>query len=459
MIRFGGLATGQDTASIVEALLAVERQPIERLFVENEEETQIFNAWTELDTKFTALNSAAVNLNSIRTWDSKTVDSSNSESLSASADFSSAAGKYSVSNITLATSHRISSDSQALGAKTDLALDGDFSINGAQISVESGDTLEAIRDKINNSSGDMSERVFASIIGSTLVLENAETGDSTMTVTDGTNDLAKTLGLLQDDPGNPGTDIIKNELQVGGDFSADINGVPVTSTKNSGITDFVDGLTFNFLDNKDATIEVKRDTETVKAAFEDFVTAYNEAMEEVENYTRVEVSSNESTGDTRVGTAVLQGDSAASNIRFNGRSAITSAFGGSDGVFAGRTLEAIGIWTDGRENRLKIVSESQLEDALANNFDDVEDMIRDFENGIMRKFEDFSDSVQSPIDGTIFRKQESLRKSIAENDERIAELNQKLIRRETELFEQFARMEASIAGIQQQGNFLAGLAG
>ena len=75
----------------------------------------------------------------------------------------------------------------------------------------------------------------------------------------------------------------------------------------------------------------------------------------------------------------------------------------------------------------------------------------------MRKFEDYTDSVQSPIDGTIFRKQESIRKSISDNDQRIADLNEKLIRRETELFEQFARMEASIAGIQQQGNFLAGL--
>ena len=177
MIRFGGLATGQDTASIVEALLATEQQPVLRLQIENEEETQVFNAWTELDTKFTALNSAAVNLNSFKTWENKTVESSNSESLSASADFSASPGQYSVSNITLAKAHRVSSDSQTLGAKTDLALDGDFTINGATISVASGDNLEDIRDKINDANGDMSEIVNASIIGSTLVLENAETGN------------------------------------------------------------------------------------------------------------------------------------------------------------------------------------------------------------------------------------------------------------------------------------------
>ena len=180
-------------------------------------------------------------------------------------------------------------------------------------------------------------------------------------------------------------------------------------------------------------------------------------MEELEDYTRIEVQSNESTGDTAVGTAVLQGDSAATNMKFRSRSSITQANTNTEGLFAGRTLQAIGIWTDGRENRLRMVSESTLEDALENNFEDVEDLVRDFEHGIMRKFEDYTDSVQSPIDGTIFRKQESIRKSISDNDQRIADLNEKLIRRETELFEQFARMEASIAGIQQQGNFLAGL--
>ena len=157
----------------------------------------------------------------------------------------------------------------------------------------------------------------------------------------------------------------KNELQTGGDFSAEINGVPVSGTKNSGITDFVEGVTFNFLDNKDTTIEVKRDTDSVKTAFEDFITAYNEAMEELEDYTRIEVQSNESTGDTAVGTAVLQGDSAATNMKvpkpFEYYSKPNT---NTEGLFAGRTLQAIGIWTDGRENRLRMVSESTLEDAL-----------------------------------------------------------------------------------------------
>ena len=450
MIRFGGLATGQDTPSIVEALLEVERLPVARLRADNEEETQVFNAWTEIDTKFTSLSSAAVNLNSYKTWQRKTVDSSNSESLSASADYSAAAGKYSITETILATAHRVSSDSQPLGAKADLSLDGDFNINGATISVATGDTLEAIRDKINDATGDMSEVVQASIIGSTLVLENAETGASSMTITDGTGTIADSLGILSGGA-------IKNQLQTGGNFSAKINGVPVTGTKNSGIDDFIEGVTLNFLDNKDTTIEIKRDTDSIKSAFTDFVTAYNEAMEELENYTRIEVDSNKSTGDTRVGTAVLQGDSAATNMKFGSRSHITKANQNTEGAFAGRSLQAIGIWTDGRENRIKIVSESQLEDALENNFDDLEDMMRDFDHGIMRQFEDYIDTVQSPIDGTIFRKQESIKATISSNDDRIAELTLKLIRRENELFEQFGRMESNIAGIQQQGNFLSGL--
>ena len=57
MIRFGGLATGQDTESIVNSLLEVERQPIYRLEEDIIEEEEKYSAWSDLDSKISDLHS------------------------------------------------------------------------------------------------------------------------------------------------------------------------------------------------------------------------------------------------------------------------------------------------------------------------------------------------------------------------------------------------------------------
>ena len=77
MIRFGGLATGQDTESIVNALLEVERQPILRLEEDIIDEEEKYSAWSELDTKVSDLHSKVEKLNSFLTWRQFDVSSTN----------------------------------------------------------------------------------------------------------------------------------------------------------------------------------------------------------------------------------------------------------------------------------------------------------------------------------------------------------------------------------------------
>ncbi len=78
MIRFGGLATGQDTQTIVDTLLEAERIPIYRLENEIVEEEEKYSAWTDLDTKASDLNSKISKLTSYLTWRQNDVGSSQS---------------------------------------------------------------------------------------------------------------------------------------------------------------------------------------------------------------------------------------------------------------------------------------------------------------------------------------------------------------------------------------------
>ncbi|MCM8532682.1 MAG: flagellar filament capping protein FliD [Lentisphaeraceae bacterium] len=451
MIRFGGLATGQDTETMVNALLEVERQPMIRLEQEIVEEEEKYSAWSELDSKVSDLHSKAEKLNSFLTWRQFDVSSTDEDVVSGSANNEAATASYSVNVTSLATKHMVGSASQG-STTADLTLDGDFNINGELISVSSGDTLEDVRDAINTAAESMSPKVTASIINTTLVIENQSFGNTPMAITDGTNSLAETLGFLEVGGGG-GFD---NELVAASELNATVNGVDVTSQSNTGITSVLTGVTLNFKSEGSSTLEIKRDTETIKTAFQEFVDAYNAAMELAEEQTEVSLSGS---GDRIDDLGVLQGDSSVTNIRFRSRTLITSNFSDSELNGDFNTLQSIGIWTDGRDNRLSIFSANKLADALENNFEEVEDLIRDFDNGVMRGFRNYTDELQTPVDGTIARRQTSIRNLIADKDERIRAIELQLLDREADLYQRFANMESSVSSIQSQGNFVSSRVG
>jgi len=443
VIRMGGLGTGNDTAKMIEAILEAERIPVTRLQDDIAQEEEKLAAWNDLDTSFDSLYTKTHDLTSYLTWQQKNASSDDSTIATASATGSAVTAAYAVDVTQLAKAHRIASDSQA-SADTALGLTGDFVLNGETVTVASTDSLEDIRDSINSASLDMTDKVTATIIDTTLVIERQNTGTTSMTMTDGTNNIGQTLGILS----APTT--FQNVKQVPLGLSVDINSVTVTREANTGLTDIVDGITFNFKAEDTTTLTIERDTASIKSAFEDFVESYNDAMEIIEENTKVVLGSSEASVSS---TGVLQGDPVVSSIAIKTRALITSS-GQPDLPPPFDTLQSIGIWTEGQSNRLAIVDEERLDDVLENNFEEVEDLIRDFDGGRFQEFDNFLDSVRSPIDGTISRRLESLESSIDAKEDKILDLEFFLLNKETELWEHFSVMESTVASISSQTQFL-----
>jgi len=446
MVRFGGLSTGQDTQAIVDAMLEVERAPINRLENEIVEHEEKYAAWSELDTKVSDLYSKKNKLTSYLTWRQNDVTNTDENVVTGSADHNAAQGTYDVNVIQLAQSHMVGSASQA-STSDPLTYSGSFVLNGETINVTAADSLETIRDNINTAADNMSDKVTATIINTTLVIQRENTGDTDISITDsGTpNNAAEQLGLAIGST-------FSNELRTSEGLNATVNGVAVTSANNTNLTSVISGVTLNFKGAGTSILEVERDTETIKTAFEEFVDAYNSVMELAEEQSEVTLSG----GSTQVdNVGVLQGDTTVSSMRFRARSLITGSFDDalSNGNF--NNLQSIGIWTEGRANRLSIFSSDRLDDALNNNFDEVEDLIRDFDKGIIKQFGKFVDELQSPVDGTIARRQSSLRNNVNDKQDRIDAINLLILNKEQELFEHFATMEAAVGSIQSQGSFLS----
>lgn len=441
MLRLGGLATGNDTAQMVEAILQIDQLRVDRLDADIALDEAKIAAWTELDTQFTDLNTKTKNLTSFLTWSQMNAKSSDSTILTATANTKAVTTSYATSVTTLAKAQRIASDSQG-SSKAALGFTGDFTVNGETITVTSTNTLEDIRDSINTASLTMTDKVTATIIDTTLVIERNNTGNTDIAIVDGTGSIAElSLGLLTGAS-------IKNELQASDDLAATVNGIPIVRASNTGITDVVDGITFNFQTTGSATLDVERDTSSIKTVFEEFITAYNDTMAEIEAKNRVSLSS----GNVNA-LGILQGDSILGGMQNKSRAIITSS-GQPDLPPGFDTLQSIGIWTEGQNNRLKMVDESKLDDALENNFEEVEDLIRDFDGGVVKNFESYVNSIITPVDGTITNRLESTQRLVNEKDSKINLLIRQMAEKETQLFEKFARMEQNVNSVRSGSQFV-----
>jgi flagellar hook-associated protein 2 len=464
-IRISGISSGLDTESIIQTLVEAKQEPINALQDEMEDEEIQLAEWNELDTKITSLSLITTQLNSYTTWNEMTATSEDEDYLSATVDgLSVSAETYDIHVETLAQSHRIGSDSQSSSTEA-LNLSGDFTVGGETITVETSDSLSDIKDKINEAALDMDEdeQVKASIIGTTLVIERVKTGDTDISITDGTNNILQSgtggLGFFTGTVASP-TATIKNTLQAASDMEATVDGVTVTSSENTN-SDIIDGVTLTFSKEMDAgetmTLEIEHDTETIKSLISDFIESYNDLMDFIESERTVELSSDE--GEI-VATGYLQGEMILSTIETNARSILSSMETNPNYMDPDyNTLYKIGVWFPTRANNIEITDESKLDAALENNFDDVEELFRgwgsdDEGQGIMRQFETFLDNLTDPVSGSITLKISNLDDDINDKYQRIYSMNQDLQEYETDLWQHFAAMEEAVSEIQQQSNYL-----
>ena len=445
MIRITGLSgSGLDIQGMINALVDAERVPIFRLQNSIAEQQIKLASWSNVSRDMSDLQSKVERLTSFSSWQQLTSESSDENVATVSASDGAVNGRYDLNVSQLARAHRIASDAQA-DTSSDLGLSGEFTLGGVDITIAEGSSLKDIRDAINTASLSMAddEKVRATLIDTTLVLERDQTGETEINIGRDRDKILKDLGILDKNK-------VKNELQTGLDMEATVNGIAVSRTSNTGLTDVIEGVTLNVKDTGTAELTVERDVASIRSMIEDFVSAYNTALGTVENESSFDV------GESSTGAGVLQGESSLRTItqRLRGIATSTSTVG-VDPAFD--SLRKIGIWTTGEANRIQIVDGEALDDALLNNFEEVEDLFRDFDGGILRNMRDYLDTVTRPVDGTLAGREGGVQNSIDENFDQIDRLERRLISFEEDLVFRFARLEESLARMNQQSAFISSL--
>jgi len=355
-----GLASGLDWSTMISQLVAVERKPITLLENQKSSLSTEKSAWTEVNTKLTTLKTAIASLSSKDDFNLFTTSSavtgtskSVSELMSFSAGTSASEGSYNITIKQLATAQKnvskgFGSSSDALGLSA-----GEVTINGRTFSIDETDSLTTIRDKINAlNTGENPAGVTASIIAVSdssyyLTLTSKTTGTDGFSISDSSSgSILAQFGFT---------------TTAGKDAIIEIDDLEITRSSNT-ITDAIEGVTLKLTgadENAEITLDVKRDTDSVKANIKKFVDGYNELMTYIATQNAVSAD-----GKT---TGTLFADSSLRYIKNTLRDAVLSQVSGLDSTLT--YLSQIGINID-MSGKLSI-DDDTLDGYLESNFQDV----------------------------------------------------------------------------------------
>lgn len=429
-ISFDGIASGLNTSELIKQLMQIERRPVVLLEQRVQTYQQRMDAWRDVNMRLASLETKLSDLLLRSAYEARKATSTDQEVVTASANNSAAPGTYEIEVLALARSHRVVSDRLEEDLPLGLA-DGEsksFTVNEATITVEAGDTLQTIADKLNAAED---AKVTATVIDNRLVIEGKETGvPLDFRDSDDSDGVLQALGILKPD-GRPRT------IQAPQHARVKVNGIEIERPSNE--VEVVEGVTFTLRGEGTAVITVVKDVSGAVAKIKDVVDQLNSAMDFMSSRLAKD--------------GILQGD--ATLVRL--QSSLRLAF--MDRADTGgklTTLSEIGI-TFTREGRAEL-DESKLREALEEDAHGVYLLLAgsgegDEGLGIARRARDLIRGY-TQTGGVIQGRREMFEAQIASAKESIERMEERLERQEERLYRQFTAMEQALASLQTQSMWL-----
>lgn len=441
MAGITGIGSGIDINSIVGAMVNAEKAPKEAQLARLEKaSTTKFSALGQLKGALSEFQTAMKDLNSLALFEKRTATSSNTAALTASASKTALAGSYQLTVERLASSSKVATAALAgdftasAGGKLTVKLGA--SDTGIEVDIATGDTLTAIRDKLNTALTD--KGISANIVNnpadgtSRLVLSAKETGAG-KDISIETADAA--LASLAIDGSLQSVGNAAGYLQQAADAEFTIDGLALKSPSNT-VDAAIPEVTLTLVGktevDKPLTLAVGQDTSGVTANIKKFVAAYNKLIK----------TSNELTSVTQVGEGKapvvggLVGDATVRGLLSGVRNELVNP-ADQDGV---RVLADLGISTQ-KDGTLKI-DDAKLSTALADNFDAVGAFFTG-DNGLMSRVDKRIDGfIQTG--GVLEQRMKGLQSTLSGIDKQRETLSRRVEQIQTRLFAQFNAMDALV---------------
>ena len=336
--------------------------------------------------------------------------------------------------------------------RKDDVTEGTFIVGDETFTITNDTTIQNIIAQINSSDKSNASAYWDSVDGK-LIISSRTTGASMINIEAGTSNFTDILGLT-DSEWNDGvlenTKILVNSQTLGNNASFSINGTNFSSSSNIITSDVsrIQGLTLNLKSatpGQAVTVTISQDTEVVTEALGEFVDAYNELIENVDN----ELSS----------TGALKDQSTLKFIRQQIRNLLVNTF---DGATTFKNLAALGISTT-NANAANI-STSNVEylyfdpdkfmEGYNKDSESVKNMLvgSDETPGILLQIENIVENALATGTGYFSSADKSYSQTITSINEKIRKANASIEAYRARLEAKFQSMDMLISNMQNQYN-------
>lgn len=360
-----------------------------------------------------------------------------------------------------------------------------LNINGTEISLDKNSTISSMMSAVNKSAAGVT-MTYSSLTNS-FTLESKEFGGAGK-VEVGDTSLGRSLGLV-DDNGTVGASEGQNAI-------FEINGQDVYLNDN---TYTLDGNTFTFNDNmtigETYTVNIAKDSTTVKDALKKFVESYNKLIDDVYGYIgkspakdddgntyepltdaeKEEMSEDEITKwEEKAKQGVLYNDSTVSTIMSQMRSALYTNVTLDDGSKFGIYNLGIKTSSEWSEHGKLQIDEDAFDKAFENNEDAIIKLFTDSDTGMMKKLNSVIDgAVKSSgavnTRGTLVRKagkadssvttDSTIYKEMVKMQDRLKELQNRYNDKEEYWWKVFTNMETAMSDLNSQTSYISSYLG
>jgi len=339
------------------------------------------------------------------------------------------------------------------------SIDGSYE---ATITLNASDTITEVLQAINDAGIPVNATVLDTGVGATpfkMVFSSEVSG---------------TGGELLIDDGGFGLNLATlSEAQDAKVFfgSSDPTKATLIQRSSNTLTDVLQGVTVDLVSASDSpvSVNISRDTQTIEDKIGEFVAAFNDAIQRIDQYDFFDVQ-NEQRGP-------LLGNSTTAQVR---GALIRVAQGKADGVQTQfQFLSQVGIRIGAKSTMT--FDRTRFQDALEEDYDAVVNLFTAFESsttttrqieegvtvtvhdqtfaklGFADLFDQLLDGLTNSIDGTVTIADQSLQSKIDLTNSRIEDFDERLDAKRLVMERQFTAMEVALAGLQAQQNGLLSL--
>lgn len=486
-IQFTGIASGMDTKSIIAELMKAERTKVEKVEKDMTKVEWKKDIWNEMNAKLYAFyKESAFKFKSASTYTKKIVSSSDTSVLTASASSTAVNGTHTFENIQIAKGSFLTGDEITLDKSgvpitvneftkasdlyeftgditLNISLDGGVTKKGVTIS--DSDTMASIANKFKdagleaNANFDMNFKRF--------FISSKNTGQGIQLDVSG-NDAAgeSLLNAL-------GFGATNRQGSMGSNAEFTYNNTILTSASNQ-IS--VNGLTVTLQGNSASeSITINQDIEGIYESVKTFITKYNGLMldineklnaESARKFQPLTADEKEAMADDeiklwedKIKNSLLKNDNILSAVSSSMRNILTLSSGVDTTGFDYKTFSSLGIVTGDYSERgllhiegdeddpLLSLEENKLKKAIEENPEGVMEFMTALGNQL---YSDMTERMKSTSlsSALTFYSDKGMTKQVDDYEDKIAELEERLVSIEERYYRQFTAMEKAI----QQSN-------